>query len=70
MACPDGLRATGVVLLVVAFGRLALNQGVFAYHVRDAQQLEAAVHKALKYYEQAHDQLFATDAAKKQGEQA
>lgn len=29
-----GLRATGVVLLVVAFVRLGLNQGVFAYHVR------------------------------------
>jgi uncharacterized membrane protein len=29
-----GLRATGVVLLVVAFVRLAINQGVFAYHVR------------------------------------
>lgn len=29
-----GLRATGVVLLVVAFVRLTFNQGVYAYHVR------------------------------------
>lgn len=29
-----------------------------------------AVHKALKYYEKSHEQLFATDAAKQQGEQA
>jgi uncharacterized membrane protein len=29
-----GLRATGVVLLVVAFARLTFNQGVYAYHVR------------------------------------
>lgn len=29
-----GLRATGAVLLVVAFARLALNNGVYAYHVR------------------------------------
>ena len=29
-----GLRATGVVLLVVAFVRLTLNNGVYAYHVR------------------------------------
>jgi hypothetical protein len=29
-----GLRATGVVLLVVAFVRLTLNDAVFSYHVR------------------------------------
>jgi electron transport complex protein RnfG len=29
-----------------------------------------AVHKALKYYEQSHEQLFATDAAKQEGEHA
>ena len=29
-----------------------------------------AVHKALKYYEQSHEQLFATDAAKQEGENA
>ena len=31
-----GLRATGVVLLVTAFVRLALNPAVFGYHVRGA----------------------------------
>ncbi len=29
-----GLRATGTVLLVIAFGRLALNPAVLGYHVR------------------------------------
>ena len=29
-----GLRATGVVLLVVAFVRLTFNGAVFSYHVR------------------------------------
>ena len=29
-----GLRATGAVLLVITFARLALNPAVFAYHVR------------------------------------
>lgn len=34
-----GLRATGVVLMVVAFARLALNPGVFGYHTRSTMPI-------------------------------